>query len=444
MTPSSTLSKAKFLFAKLHATLPGDAEPLQQSYRHWLEFVTQHQTKIESFYGEDGLPAVLAFRGRNGTPVCGYRWAPEDALLNQEGEGPATKLPENWLTSSDWCPINWERIKGVVFFCHGITESARFSLLNLKLLEKKIPLGTRTSLGKIEESLLKKVAALDDSAKETYERSWAQTIVNAGYVLYALDMQGHGLSQSWRCSRCNVEKFDHYVEDTLSMITTLHSSGEWRVNVPMVVSGLSMGGCIATRVVQEAFNRRLLRTCKLPSESTVASSEAVDPACRPLPALAGLLLFCPALSVDRLKRKPINRVLFRIGHVVSKYLPTARLAALNRPEQFPWLVDVLMKDPLVHTKKLPARLAWETIQTMERVFPDAHLLPHDMGVCVIQSKSDTMTDPEGSETFLNMISCNNIHRNFLDYGWHFLPKEPGHSKTIALAVRFLDSVCQDS
>eukprot|EP01053_Blabericola_migrator_P003724 Blabericola_migrator_1__3723@NODE_2114_length_3249_cov_615_548397_g1339_i0_p1_GENE_NODE_2114_length_3249_cov_615_548397_g1339_i0NODE_2114_length_3249_cov_615_548397_g1339_i0_p1_ORF_typecomplete_len426_score55_99Hydrolase_4/PF12146_8/1_8e02Hydrolase_4/PF12146_8/3_2e31Abhydrolase_6/PF12697_7/6_5e06Abhydrolase_1/PF00561_20/3_3e05DUF1100/PF06500_11/8_2e05Peptidase_S9/PF00326_21/0_0019Peptidase_S9/PF00326_21/1_2e02Abhydrolase_3/PF07859_13/0_0036DLH/PF01738_18/0_011DLH/PF01738_18/4e03AXE1/PF05448_12/0 len=421
----STLSKVKFLFAKLHST--GHAET--NAYVDWLRFIKSNEEKIEFYYMDDGHPSVMCFRGETFIPLVGYRWSPK----NVEFEGSMENLPDGWVCEpNDWRRVkDWSCVKGVVFFLHGITESSRFSLLTQKNLEIAVGLSDTQELTHEQQEQLKRATAKESCCVLQFENSWAKAITDAGYMLYAADMQGHGLSQAWRGSRCNVEKFDHYIGDTIRFITTLHKHKEWPDNMPVFVSGLSMGGCIATRVVQELF-RQELAISRSPSDCVNEGPGRVT--------IAGLLLFCPALSAERLKAKPVNRFLLLIGEWLSELVPTARLAALAKPDMYPWLVDVIVQDPLIHSSKLPVRLAWETIVTMDKIFPAAPHLPRDLAVCLIQSKRDTMTDPEGSQRFLRMLNCRKIRQNFLDYGWHFLSKEPGNGCTIGTAIKFLDEV----
>eukprot|EP01054_Gregarina_sp_Poly1_P001882 Gregarina_sp_Poly_1__1881@NODE_148_length_12732_cov_224_057008_g87_i1_p8_GENE_NODE_148_length_12732_cov_224_057008_g87_i1NODE_148_length_12732_cov_224_057008_g87_i1_p8_ORF_typecomplete_len210_score20_30Hydrolase_4/PF12146_8/2_6e22Abhydrolase_6/PF12697_7/0_00043FSH1/PF03959_13/0_0014Abhydrolase_3/PF07859_13/0_0018Abhydrolase_1/PF00561_20/0_0044Abhydrolase_5/PF12695_7/0_051Abhydrolase_5/PF12695_7/1_6e02DUF2048/PF09752_9/0_017Abhydrolase_2/PF02230_16/0_32Abhydrolase_2/PF02230_16/6e02UPF0227/PF05728 len=205
----------------------------------------------------------------------------------------------------------------------------------------------------------------------------------------------------------------------------LHVRREWPDYTPLFLSGLSMGGCLATRLCQIGFKEKRLTT--YPSENA-------------LPQIAGLILFCPALSTERLKRLWKNRILSMFGRILSSFCPTLEVAHLAAPKQYPWLLDVIIRDPLVHTRRLPARLAWEVLCTMDAIFPAVHELPPELRVCLIQSKYDTMTDPEGSEAFMKMLSCPENRIHFLDHGWHFLSKEPGHGENIQLAIDFMNDL----
>lgn len=61
---------------------------------------------------------------------------------------------------------------------------------------------------------------------------------------------------------------------------------------------------------------------------------------------------------------------------------------------------------------------------------DAALFPPDLPLLVVQADSDGTSDPEGSEYLLSHSSSNDKTKMFLDYGWHYLSKEPGFLLTI--------------
>eukprot|EP01054_Gregarina_sp_Poly1_P001879 Gregarina_sp_Poly_1__1878@NODE_148_length_12732_cov_224_057008_g87_i1_p7_GENE_NODE_148_length_12732_cov_224_057008_g87_i1NODE_148_length_12732_cov_224_057008_g87_i1_p7_ORF_typecomplete_len301_score23_19Hydrolase_4/PF12146_8/2_4e02Hydrolase_4/PF12146_8/3_1e05Abhydrolase_1/PF00561_20/4_2e03Abhydrolase_1/PF00561_20/0_21Abhydrolase_7/PF12715_7/0_23_NODE_148_length_12732_cov_224_057008_g87_i148675769 len=235
----STVSKVRTLFAKLNKN-GGSAE--QDMYSAWLRFVNESERQIEAFYQDDGEPAITVFRGENNVPVCMYRWVPPNTVSPgfKKAEGvrlPSTVAPSKasyhmsvststsfvrsssteYEQSEDWHNIDWTRIKGAVFFSHGITESCRFSLLNLREMETCAALQHTKELNESERQTLVKLACSDEGCVQQFRNGWADAIVSAGYVLYAIDMQGHGLSQAWRNSRCNVENFCHYILDTLTV-----------------------------------------------------------------------------------------------------------------------------------------------------------------------------------------------------------------------------------
>jgi len=70
----------------------------------------------------------------------------------------------------------------------------------------------------------------------------ANRLAEAGFVVYALDHQGHGKSQG---VRAHVEHFDDYVTDVLQFVQL--TSPSHPPSLPRIIVGHSMGGLIAVR-----------------------------------------------------------------------------------------------------------------------------------------------------------------------------------------------------
>lgn len=395
----------------------------------WEERFLSKQKAIESAYAEAGDVDVCAlkFQARD-TPLClaGYRWVPDNLLLETPPRYPQQPLPlgqqappqlqrllsirSNILrfapgshdstqshepTQSDgenssWRKVDWTRARGAVVHVHGVTESSLFSLLSFRAGSPlSAPLkGLLKGSGDQPPQPLspQQLESLRDTVArgpvvQSYKDSWVSALNEAGFVVYAIDAIGHGLSMRWRQSDCNVEKYSDYSQSFLCFIRELAKTGEFThphifpthmfppyiptlpthpndtpthfytpaqfpspapgqgdtpktpalipataysttsmmsVSTPIFLSGTSMGGCILTRALLEGFasNKIVCRPRALKeidshtdshtgSDTTASgtgssSAEALATE-RPLP-ISGVVLFCPALSTDKLKK----------------------------------------------------------------------------------------------------------------------------------------------
>lgn len=123
--------------------------------------------------------------------------------------------------------------------------------------------------------------------------------------------------------------------------------------------------------------------------------------------------------------------------MLAKVVPKARLASLAKDSPFSFIAPLCAADPMYHTKAVPVRLGAEVLRAMDSCLAEAHTLPHALSLLLVQSKNDTMTDPDGSRRLLASLTTDDKSANWLDYSWHFLSKEPGYLQTIGSVIRWM-------
>lgn len=437
----------------------------------WQRDVCRIRNEINYVYGEDGDPVILAMKSRSGPMICCYRWEPmnnnvpspdaddipdyetateefHDANFNSSrattitssattsaaDETTATDIaPQRFFKSANWTPVDWSAHRGCFVFIHGISESSRFSLLRLKNLNRITDVSQVKTLTKAQSDQFIKFALNEplQASVEEFEGGWADSLTKNGFVVYGLDLQGHGLSEAWRGSRCNVERMENFVEDVLDFLTLCRRSGEISPAAPTFLSGLSMGGCVVARTCQIGYPDGRLGIFGRPSQEE-------------LPKLAGIVFFCPALSAERLKSKFPNNMLVRFADFLSKYLPTVKAAKLAKLKQHIYLSRIVEADPLCYNGLIPIRLSAESVRSMDSVQLNVKKMPKHLPMLLIQSQFDTMTDPEGSKLFMDNSDCVDKETILLDYSWHFLSKEPGYRFTIDSAIGWMSKRCKVS
>ncbi|VEV54406.1 lysophospholipase, putative [Plasmodium vinckei vinckei] len=148
---------------------------------------------------------------------------------------------------------------GIILLIHGFTVHARlnFMKINLKMPNKN-------------EGLV-----VDNNNYYIYKDSWIEKFNQSGYSVYALDLQGHGESQSLGNIRGDINCFDDLVDDVIQYMNKIQDeiSNDNQTNndisnddktrdeyhdivptnkkrLPMYIMGHSMGGSIGIRILQ--------------------------------------------------------------------------------------------------------------------------------------------------------------------------------------------------
>lgn len=146
-----------------------------------------------------------------------------------------------------------------------------------------------------------------------------------GINVCGIDNQGCGLSEGLHSLRFYVESFDHYVQDSLQFSSALSTANDKQIfithldgrpggfqipsqfsSVPLFISGISLGGCIAYTAA--------LRHPSLYS---------------------GAILLAPMLSLEKVSRKGLNPYLRPLATILSYIVPTAAIVATDKNVLYP-------------------------------------------------------------------------------------------------------------
>lgn len=242
---STTLARVEYLFKQLEDAKDRDGSTkdsssvrevgclggsnskdrkLQSNYDLWREYIAANRDAFEEQYADDAQPVVFATVAKEqDVKMAVYRWAsPNICRRPDEGEGIKRRKQYDGrvliVDQSNWKPIKWSAAKGTIIFVHGITESPRYGLFATRALRKaniRYPFQT-SELSKEEENTLMTFIK-ENGGGITYRNSWLETLVNENLVVYALDLQGHGLSEAWLGSRNNIEHFEYFIDDVLQV-----------------------------------------------------------------------------------------------------------------------------------------------------------------------------------------------------------------------------------
>jgi len=188
----------------------------------------------------------------------------------------------------------------------------------------------------------------------------------SGYLVSGMDNQGHGHSEG---RRSYINRFNDYVLDVDEYVDIVRRENP---AIKLFMIGHSLGGTIATAYAE-------LHQAKL----------------------AGLILSAPALKAGSSITKK-DKFLARIA---SRVLPTAGVTSLDADaiSKDPAVVEAYLKDPLVYTGKISARLGFEIIQAIEKTIPTL-MISITLPTLIMQGAEDRLSNPEGSDILFNKIS----------------------------------------
>jgi len=333
----------------------------------------------------------------------------EQGIRDDESEIYLDGDPERWyFKNSDdirICTFTWkahnERAhspSAAVILVHGIGSHSRFEFLHHPVLSRM-------------KVSTEQISSATEAYSVTYANSWVDKFNSCGIQVHAIDLQSHGMSEGWNGARCNVCRFDDFAEDLLLFLTHVEERPEL-VNKPIFLLGISLGGCIVCRAMQIGSERGSMRR------------------------VAGAILLAPALLLDKITSRTLNRILLPFANILSWCAPNLPTATKQPNTRFPFLDDLFELDKLCYHGKIRARIASETISAVKEAMNSASAIK-DISVLICHSRADTMCDPEGAIQFANKLTVEDKKLYFVDEMWHFLTKEPGSDLLLNLITGWI-------
>mmetsp|Transcript_19834 Transcript_19834/g.32594 ORF Transcript_19834/g.32594 Transcript_19834/m.32594 type:complete len:337 (+) Transcript_19834:160-1170(+) len=280
-----------------------------------------------------------------------------------------------------------EDAKGLIILCHGVSSHVCYDYLNV--LDTPTP-------GSYEGST---------SHDPEYKGSYVEKFNQMGYVVAGIDHQSYGRSEGSGGRDHWFNKFDDLVDDQIQFRKEMCKEYP---DLPVFLMGLSMGGCVVTRVaeVDNSFD------------------------------YAGAVLFAPMLLLETLKQQWLNRVLLPLSSVANAVIPTARLAS-KAPHVNAEMDHHFSSDVLCESGNTRVNVAMECLAATDEARENADKVKCPL--LIFHSVHDTMTDLGGSEyLYKHASSSDKCMENLLDENmWHALVHEPGYEKLLAKIVDWL-------
>lgn len=183
----------------------------------------------------------------------------------------------------------------------------------------------------------------------------AEELARGGYVVWGLDMRGHGRSAG---SSVAADAIEDYLFDLDALLAQVRQRD---AGPPVFLFGHSLGGLIATLYVIERQ-----------------------------PALAGLITSAPGIAFDA---PPVQAAVIRL---VAALAPSAPILATPHGDfsASPAVIEDLNRDPLIYQGKGPARTARAAVDGVARVWAAAARL--DVPLLALHGLADKVTAPSGS------------------------------------------------
>ncbi len=215
--------------------------------------------------------------------------------------------------------------------------------------------------------------------------------VPAGYAVYGIDHIGHGKSDG---NRVFVE---HFQDFTKTLKIYFDNIKNWQPEKPIFLIGHSMGGLIGATYLLEYQNE-----------------------------LAGAVLSGPGVKLpDHLSRATIL-----VGKILSILMPKAGIIPLNYDgiSQDPNVVDAYIKDPLVYTGKITARLGTQIIKAIQHIAASGAKI--QLPIMIAQGSADTIVDPSGAQFLYDLVSSEDKTIHIYDGFYHEIFNEPEHRRVL--------------
>jgi acylglycerol lipase len=216
--------------------------------------------------------------------------------------------------------------------------------------------------------------------------TFAKTLVELGYAVYAWDLRGHGRSTG---QRCLVQDFAEYVGDLQLVID--YAVDE--VAVPIFLMGHSMGGTISTLYA--------MQSAKI--------------------ALRGLILSAPFLQQPGREDSP---GFVKSINILSRFWPTMPTFKIDSSKisRDSLVVAAYDRDPLVFHGRSPVCTVAAIFRAMGQIRAGCHQI--ELPLLILHGGLDGLADPAGSDRLMASVgSIDKTHKVYPDC-YHELFNEP--------------------
>lgn len=229
------------------------------------------------------------------------------------------------------------------------------------------------------------------------ELAWR--LVERNVAVLAFDLRGHGRSAG---PRVWVDRFDRFVDDLAAVLASARQA--WP-DLPLFVFGHSLGGAIVARTV---IDRQ--------------------------PDLRGVALSAPGLRVS----SDVFPWLRRLALALDGLVPRLRLvrATASRVSRDPAVVAQFRGDPLVFHGRFPVHIGAEILRAGPAILASAEQFRSP--VLVLHGTGDRLTDPRGSQEFLERVASTDTTLRLYPELWHDLLHEPEKEQVTADLIEWLD------
>ncbi|WP_457553117.1 alpha/beta hydrolase [Desulfobacula sp.] len=225
--------------------------------------------------------------------------------------------------------------------------------------------------------------------------------VPSGYAVYGIDHIGHGKSDG---KKGFVERFQDYTKPLKKYFDKIQG---WHPQKPIFLIGHSLGGLISAAYLLEHQNE-----------------------------VSGAVLSGPGIKIP----DNISKATILAGKILSAIMPKAGVIQLDAAgvSRDPAVVEAYIKDPLVYTGKITARLGAQMLKTMQHVTGNAAKIK--LPIMIVQGSDDKLIDPTGAQLLFDLIGSKEKTIKVYDGFYHEVFNEPDHKKVLDDVKLWLESI----
>jgi alpha-beta hydrolase superfamily lysophospholipase len=224
--------------------------------------------------------------------------------------------------------------------------------------------------------------------------------VPAGYAVCGIDHIGHGKSDG---ERVYVDRFQDYTTTLTKYVDMIRG---WQSDKPIFMVGHSMGGLIGAAYLLEHQHE-----------------------------LSGAVFSGPGIKVP----DNISPSVIFMGKILSKILPKAGILQLDSKgvSRDPAVVDAYVKDPLVYSGKVTARLGAEMLKTMQDVTNNAAQIK--LPLTIVQGSDDSLVDPGGAQLLYDSVSSKDKSIKIYEGFYHEVFNDPEHEQVLNDVQKWIEA-----
>lgn len=281
--------------------------------------------------------------------------------------------------------------------------------------------------------------------------SWIEAFYTQGLNVYAMDHQSHGHSAGWNGWRCNVEKFDHFVDDALLFLrSTVATDPLTPRDSPIYILGYSMGGNITLQTLCRVFSKDPRQQGEAESARKDGDGDARADLEELRDRVRGCVLLAPMLKI-LLDRK--TRCLAKFNRsIISSCMPNLRLARGGASdEEYAYLDWWYEKDLYAYGGRTLSLVPVLPDEGLTRLDSPTTSIPYPSAIArgtlasLLERRGGK--EGEGAVSFVSVpFSLGRDHSaNFLSLSLAFLSCSLRRSLVIlCIALGFLDVICCQS
>lgn len=228
-----------------------------------------------------------------------------------------------------------------------------------------------------------------------------ERLVESGIAVFTFDGRGHGKSVDGK-----PDAFFTSYRDYLEDIDRLYEKVVgYFPGIPSFLFGHSMGGGLMAAYVIDYQSKA-----------------------------KGVILSSPAIK----EVEGTSKLLIAVSGLISKWLPKLKALKLDATQisRIPTEVQAYLSDPLNYIQPIPARTAHEVYQMMQSIQSKA--ASFELPVLVVHGTADGLTNPKGSELFMEKSQSEDKTLKLFPGGYHELIHDIDSEETIQTVVEWIE------